>query len=227
METLQAHGRGEKTELGSQRTGSGCFPRRARPLTQNMSWTTQLGNAFLAQQADVMQAVQRMRAQAQAKGTLHSTPQETVTTQNQGGQSEISIEPANPDIWYVPNYNPAYVWGPPVWGFYPPLFTRESMSVSGGIPASISVSISAAGAAGAGAAGDGVRTGSAGISSSTIPSFTATVSGFPMEDRWAVPCGRIIRNTGSACRMPIARWPTGLAHGARRRGSGSLRLRRL
>ena len=90
-------------------------------LTQDMSWTTQLGNAFLAQQADVMQAVQRMRAQAQAKGTLHSTPQETVTTQNQGGQTAISIEPANPDVWYVPNYNPAYVWGPPVWGAYPPL----------------------------------------------------------------------------------------------------------
>ncbi len=86
-----------------------------------MNWTTQLGNAFLAQQADVMQAVQRMRAEAEAKGTLHSTPQETVTTQDQGGQPEISIEPANPDVWYVPNYNPAFVWGPPVWGAYPPL----------------------------------------------------------------------------------------------------------
>ena len=90
-------------------------------LTQNMSWTTQLGNAFLAQQADVMQAVQRMRAQAQARGTLRSTPQETVTTQSQNGQNAIDIEPTNPDVWYVPNYNPAYVWGPPVWGAYPPL----------------------------------------------------------------------------------------------------------
>jgi hypothetical protein len=56
-------------------------------LSQDIGWTTQLGNAFLAQQADVMQAVQRMRAEAEAKGTLRSTPQETVTTQNQGGQS--------------------------------------------------------------------------------------------------------------------------------------------
>ena len=99
-----------------------AFPDVLARLTQNIGWTTQLGNAFLAQQADVMQAVQRMRAQAQAKGTLHSTPQETVTTQNQGGQTVIDIEPANPDVWYVPNYNPAYIWGPPVWGFYPPLF---------------------------------------------------------------------------------------------------------
>jgi hypothetical protein len=98
-----------------------AFPNVLAQLTQNMSWTTQLGNAFLAQQAAVMQAVQRMRATAQAKGTLHSTPQETVTTQNQGGQAAISIEPANPDLWYVPNYNPIYVWGPPVWGVYPPL----------------------------------------------------------------------------------------------------------
>ena len=98
-----------------------AFPDVLANLTQNMRWTTQLGNAFLVQQADVMQAVQRMRAQAEAKGTLHSTPQENVTTQNQGGQTAISIEPANPDMWYVPNYNPMYVWGAPAWGAYPPL----------------------------------------------------------------------------------------------------------
>ena len=98
-----------------------AFPDVLARLSQDMGWTTQLGNAFLAQQADVMQAVQRMRAAAEQKGTLHSTPQQTVTTENQGGQQEITIEPANPDVWYVPNYNPLYVWGPPVWGAYPPL----------------------------------------------------------------------------------------------------------
>jgi len=99
-----------------------AFPGVLARLTQDIGWTTQLGNAFLAQQADVMQAVQRMRAQAQARGTLRSTPQETVTTQDRGGQTVIDIEPGNPDVWYVPNYNPAYIWGPPPWGFYPPLF---------------------------------------------------------------------------------------------------------
>jgi Protein of unknown function (DUF3300) len=98
-----------------------AFPDVLERLSQDMSWTTQLGNAFLAQQSDVMQAVQRMRAQAEARGTLHSTPQQTVTTQNQNGQAFINIEPANPDVWYVPYYNPAYVWGPPVYGVYPPL----------------------------------------------------------------------------------------------------------
>src|ERR1700693_3966 len=99
-----------------------AFPDVLARLANDISWTTQLGNAFLAQQADVMQAVQRMRASAQAKGTLHSTPQLTVNTQNQNGQSAITIEPADPNVFYVPNYNPVYVWGPPVWGYYPPLF---------------------------------------------------------------------------------------------------------
>jgi len=98
-----------------------AFPDVLANLSQSVSWTTQLGNAFLAQQADVMQAVQRMRAEAEAKGRLQSTRQETVTTQNQNGQSAITIQPANPDVWYVPNYNPAYIWGPPAWGYYPPL----------------------------------------------------------------------------------------------------------
>ena len=65
-------------------------------LTQDIRWTTDLGNAFLAQQADVMSAVQRMRARAQANGKLQSNPQETVTTENQGGQSAIEIQPADP-----------------------------------------------------------------------------------------------------------------------------------
>ncbi|MGO9228660.1 MAG: DUF3300 domain-containing protein [Bryobacteraceae bacterium] len=91
-------------------------------LTQDIHWTTDLGNAFLAQQADVMAAVQRMRTRAQANGKLQSTPQETVTTENQGGQSAVEIEPANPQVIYVPTYDPAYVWGPPAWGYYPPLF---------------------------------------------------------------------------------------------------------
>ena len=99
-----------------------AFPQVLALLSQGVSWTTSLGNAFLAQQSDVMQAVQRLRAQAQAAGKLQSTPQETVTTENRLGQSAVRIEPANPDIWYVPDYNPAYVWGPPIYGYYPPLF---------------------------------------------------------------------------------------------------------
>lgn len=99
-----------------------AFPEVVQRLTQDVRWTTDLGNAFLAQQADVMAAVQRMRARAEANGKLMSNQQQTVTTQTQGGQSAIDIQPANPQVVYVPDYNPAWVWGPPIYGYYPPLF---------------------------------------------------------------------------------------------------------
>ncbi len=97
------------------------FPDVVTRLNQDIRWTTDLGNAFLAQQADVMAAVQRMRAKAQANGKLQTTPQETVTTQTQNGQSAITIEPPDPQTVYIPYYDPAYIWGPPLYGYYPPL----------------------------------------------------------------------------------------------------------
>jgi hypothetical protein len=99
-----------------------AFPDVLNWLNSDIRWTRDLGNAFLAQQADVMSAVQRLRASATANGRLVSTPQQTVTTQTQDGQSEIAIQPANPEVIYVPVYAPAYIWGPPAWGFYPPLY---------------------------------------------------------------------------------------------------------
>ncbi len=98
------------------------FPDVLRRLTQDIRWTTSLGNAFLAQQADVMSAVQDMRQRAQQTGKLQDTPQQRIITQNEGGQPVIEIEPANPQVIYVPTYNPAYIWGPPAYGYYPPLY---------------------------------------------------------------------------------------------------------
>jgi hypothetical protein len=99
-----------------------AFPDVLAKLNQDVRWTTDLGNAFLAQQSDVMQAVQHMRALAQANGKLATTPQQTVTSETQSGQTAITIEPANPQIIYVPTYDPAYIWGPPIWGAYPALY---------------------------------------------------------------------------------------------------------
>jgi hypothetical protein len=99
-----------------------AFPDVLARMNQDVRWTTDLGNAFLGQQADVMAAIQRLRARAQANGKLRTTPQETVTTQDQNGQSAITIQPADPQVVYVPTYDPAYIWGPPAWGYYPPLF---------------------------------------------------------------------------------------------------------
>src|SRR5436190_3383322 len=87
-------------------------------LSANVGWTTNLGNAFLAQQQDVMDAVQRMRSKAQNKGALKTTEQQKVETEPvEGRQEAIVIEPANPQFVYVPSYDSAVVYGPP--GDYP------------------------------------------------------------------------------------------------------------
>jgi hypothetical protein len=98
-----------------------AFPDVLALLNRDIRWTTDLGNVMLAQQADVMNAVQAMRARAQDNGRLASTPQQTVAAATQNGQSAIEIQPANPQVIYVPTYNPDYVWGPPAVGAYPPI----------------------------------------------------------------------------------------------------------
>ncbi len=95
-----------------------AFPDALELLASDVRWTTDLGDAFLAQQADVMSAVQRMRLRAKANGKLNSTPQQVVTTDDQDGQSAIEIQPADPQVIYVPMYSPTYVWGEPVGGGY-------------------------------------------------------------------------------------------------------------
>ncbi len=83
------------------------FPDVVTRLSANVAWTTNLGNAFLAQQQDVMDAVQRMRAKAQSKGTLKTTEQQKVETETvEGGEEVIVIELANPQFVYVPSYDP-------------------------------------------------------------------------------------------------------------------------
>ena len=99
-------------------------------LTQDIHWTTDLGNSFLAQQTDVMAAVQRMRGRAQANGQLRSTPQENVLSENQGGQQAIEIQPADPNQIYVPAYDPYYVYG---YGYYPPLYYPDGYWFEPGI----------------------------------------------------------------------------------------------
>src|SRR5438105_11020635 len=81
-----------------------------------LDWTEQLGNAVAAQQADVMDAIQRLRHQAAASGTLWSNAEQRVTTERQG----IVIEPVNPEFIYLPVYSPA-VYGPWPYPDYPPL----------------------------------------------------------------------------------------------------------
>jgi uncharacterized membrane protein YgcG len=87
-------------------------------MDKNLSWTSSLGDAYYNQQHDLLDAIQVLRERAQQAGTLKSTPQQNVEMQD----STIEIEPASPDVVYVPEYNPWLVYGVPIvaWpGWYP------------------------------------------------------------------------------------------------------------
>jgi uncharacterized membrane protein YgcG len=88
-----------------------AFPDVIKRLNEDIRWTTDLGNAFLAQQDDVMAAIQRLRAKAKDSGKLTDTPQQKVVTEDKNGQAAIEIEPTDPQVIYVPVYNPGYFWG--------------------------------------------------------------------------------------------------------------------
>jgi hypothetical protein len=100
------------------------FPDLVKQLFDGIKWTTDLGNAFLAQQSDVMDAVQRMRKKAQDAGNLKSTEQQTVETKTVESKTVVVIQQADPQVVYVPSYNPVVVYGPPVYPYpaiyYPP-----------------------------------------------------------------------------------------------------------
>jgi len=86
------------------------FPDVVDMMCTQLDWTTQLGDAFNADQAGVLASVQRLRAQAQQYGTLKTTAQQTVATQTDNGKQVIVIQPANPQVVYVPQYNPQTVY---------------------------------------------------------------------------------------------------------------------
>ena len=115
------------------------FPDLVKRLNQDVTWTTNLGNAFLAQQPDVMDAIQRMRRKADQNGKLSSTSQQRVTTTEESGQPIIDIEPADPQVMYLPNYDPGYIWGPPLYypyanWYYPPFIGGAYFGFGLGIP---------------------------------------------------------------------------------------------
>ena len=100
------------------------LPSVVKQLSENIKWTTDLGNAFLAQQSDVMDAVQRMRTKAKDGGKLKSDDKMKVETQQVESKTVVVIEQANPEVVYVPSYNPSVVWGmmsyPYPYMYYPP-----------------------------------------------------------------------------------------------------------
>lgn len=123
-----------------------AFPQLMALMGENPQWVQNTGDAFLAQPQDVMDAVQRLRLLAQQTGSLKSTPQQTVTSVPKSSASTavtttttttsastpatpstvIKIEPANPQVVYVPNYNPATVYGAAQYRLSAGVFTAPS-----------------------------------------------------------------------------------------------------
>lgn len=99
-----------------------AFPSVMDMMGRQPQWVQSVGDAFLAQPNDVMDSVQRLRVQAQKAGSLKTTEQQRVTTQTTGGTTVVQIEPANPQVVYVPAYNPTVVYGAWPYPAYPPAY---------------------------------------------------------------------------------------------------------
>ena len=115
-----------------------ALPDVVKRLADDIQWTTDLGNAVLAQQSDVMDAVQRMREKAKQKGNLKSTEQMKVETKVVENKTVVVIEQANPTVVQVPSYDPVVVYGPPPYPYppitYPPPgYYAAGMAISFGV----------------------------------------------------------------------------------------------
>ena len=116
------------------------FPDVVKQLAENIEWTSELGNAFLAQHQDVMKAVQRMRVKAQSTGNLKSTEQQKVEAREVEGKTVVVIEPASPQVVYVPSYDPVVVYGAPVYP-YPPIYYPAAGYYAAGMALSFGIGV--------------------------------------------------------------------------------------
>ena len=109
------------------------FPQVLTMMSEQLEWTQKLGDAFLEQQKPVMDTIQSLRAKAQAAGNLKTTKEQTVIVE----EKIIKIEPASPQVIYVPSYNPTVVYGAwpyptyPPYSYYPPGYVATSMFAFG------------------------------------------------------------------------------------------------
>ena len=115
-----------------------ALPDVVKRLADDIGWATDLGNAVLAQQGDVMDAVQRMRAKAKEKGNLQSNDQMKVETQTVESKEVIVIQQSKPEVVYVPSYDPVVVYGaapypyPPI-AYPPPGYYAAGAAISFGV----------------------------------------------------------------------------------------------
>jgi hypothetical protein len=102
-------------------------------MSAKLDWTQKLGDAVLAQQPDVMDAIQRLRAKADANDKLKSTKEQKVSKKQEQGREVIAIEPTDPNTVYVPYYDPAVAYGGWPYPSYPPYYFPPPGYIAGGI----------------------------------------------------------------------------------------------
>ncbi len=110
-------------------------------MSEKLDWTRKLGDAVLAQQADVMDAIQRLRDKAQAQGKLESNEKQKVSVRQEQGRQIVVVESANPDTIYVPYYDPAVVYGAWPYPAYPPYYYYPPYIGSGVLASGIAFGI--------------------------------------------------------------------------------------
>jgi hypothetical protein len=109
-----------------------AFPQVLQMMSSKIDWVQNVGDAMISQQSDVAASIQRLRAQARTAGTLKTTPQQTVVEQppSAGAPPDtppaIVIQPANPEMIYVPSYDPSTAYGPWPYPDYPPTYFPPS-----------------------------------------------------------------------------------------------------
>jgi Protein of unknown function (DUF3300) len=108
------------------------FPQVLAMMNEKLDWTQKLGDAFLAQQPEVLATAQELRKKAQAQGALKDTEQQKVVTTQENNTTVIKIEPTNPEVVYVPTYNPTVVYGAWPYPAYPPYSYYPPGYVAGG-----------------------------------------------------------------------------------------------
>src|SRR5580704_7972253 len=126
-----------------------ALPDVVKRLVDDIQWTAELGNAFLAQESDTLDAVQRMRAKAQEKGNLKSNEQMKVETRVVESKQVIVVEQADPQVVYVPSYDPVVVYGAPAYP-YPPIYYPPPGYYAAGMAISFGVGLAMGAAWGGG-----------------------------------------------------------------------------
>ena len=127
-----------------------AFPDVLTMMNEKLDWTQKLGDAFLAQQKDVMDAVQRLRTKAKDAGNLKSSKEQTVKTEPAPAGAPapqiIVIESPSPEVVYVPTYNPTVVYGAWPYPAYPPYYYYPPAYVPGAAFFSFSMGVVVGGA---------------------------------------------------------------------------------